>query len=195
MMKMRKKLSFPFLFLLATLFFLAVVSSGTTRAVRETSPSFQELQHATGVINVEVPVRVFDGDRFVDNLGINDFEVFEDGKPQKIVSLYLIRKTEVRKEETAAVPKAEPAPQAKFVPETLRNFLLIFEVHDPMPKLDEALDYFFKEVFHKGDRVTVVSPKGTYRFKQDMLDRAKPDEVALQLKKILRKDIIMGARW
>jgi len=191
---MRKKLSFPFLFLLATLFFLAVVSSGTTRAVRETSPSFQELQHATGVINVEVPVRVFDGDRFVDNLGINDFEVFEDGKPQKIVSLYLIRKTEVRKEETAAVPKAEPAPQAKFVPETLRNFLLIFEVHDPMPKLDEALDYFFKEVFHKGDRVTVVSPKGTYRFKQDMLDRAKPDEVALQLKKILRKDIIMGAR-
>ncbi|MCX6563849.1 MAG: hypothetical protein NTU60_09615 [Candidatus Aminicenantes bacterium] len=62
-----------------------------------------------------------------------------------------------------------------------------------MPKLDEALDYFFKEVFHKGDRVTVVSPKGTYRFKQETFDRVQPDEVARQLKKKLRKDILLGA--
>jgi len=62
-----------------------------------------------------------------------------------------------------------------------------------MPKVDEALDYFFKEVFQKGDRVTVVSPKGTYRFKQETLNRARPDEVARQLKKKLRKDILLGA--
>jgi VWFA-related protein len=153
----------------------------------------QELHHTAGVINVEVPVRVFDGDRFVDDLGINDFEVFEDGKPQKIVALYLIRKTEVRKEESAAVPKAEPAPKTKFVPETSRNFLLMFELHDPMPKVDEAIDYFFKEVFHKGDRVTVVSPKGTYQFKQETFDGIRPAEVARQIKGRLRKDIILGA--
>jgi VWFA-related protein len=153
----------------------------------------QELHHTAGVINVEVPVRVFDGDRFVDNLSINDFEVFEDGKPQKIVALYLIRKTEVRKEEAAAVSKAEPVPKTNFVPDTSRNFLFIFELHDPMPKVDEALDYFFKEVFQKGDRVTVVSPKGTYQFKQETFDRARPDEVARQLKKKLRKDILLGA--
>ena len=153
----------------------------------------QELHHTAGVINVEVPVRVFDGDRFVDNLSINDFEVFEDGKPQKIVSLYLIRKTEVQKKEAAAAPKAEPAPKINFVPETSRNYLLIFELHDPMPKVDEALDYFFKEVFHKGDRVTVVSPKGTYKFKQETFDRVQSDEVARQLKKNLRKDILLGA--
>jgi len=153
----------------------------------------QELHHTAGVINVEVPVRVFDGDRFVDNLNINDFEVLEDGKLQKIVSLYLIRKTEVRKEEAAAVPKAEPAPKIEFVPEKFRNFLLLFEVHDPMPKINEALDYFFKEVFHKGDRVTVVSPMGTYQFKQETFDRLKPEEVAHQLKNNLRKDILFGA--
>jgi VWFA-related protein len=153
----------------------------------------QEFHHTAGVINVEVPVRVFDGDRFVDNLSINDFEVFEDGKPQKIVTLYLIRKTAVQKEEKAAAPKAEPAPKIEFVPEKFRNFLLLFEVHDPMPKINEALDYFFKEVFHKGDRVTVVSPKGTYRFKQETFDRVQPDEVARQLKKNLRKDILLGA--
>jgi hypothetical protein len=154
----------------------------------------QELHHTAGVINVEVPVRVFDGDRFVDNLSLNDFEVFEDGKLQKIVTLYLIRKTAVRKEEAAAVPKAEPAPKIEFVPENFRNFLFIFEVHDPMPKINEALDYFFKEIFHKGDRVTVVSPKGTYQLKQETSDRVQPDEVARQLKKKLRKDILFGAR-
>jgi VWFA-related protein len=153
----------------------------------------QEFHHTAGVINVEVPVRVFDGDRFVDNLSINDFEVFEDGKPQKIVTLYLIRKTAVQKEEAAAVPKAEPAPKIEFVPEKFRNFLFIFEVHDPMPKINEALDYFFKEVFHKGDRVTVVSPMGTYQFKQETFDRFKPDEVARQIKNNLRKDILLGA--
>lgn len=153
----------------------------------------QELHHTAGVINVEVPVRVFDGDRFVDDLGINDFEVFEDGKPQKIVSLYLIRKTRVQKEEVSAVPKTEPAPMAKFVPETSRNFLLIFELHDPMPKVNEAIDYFFREVFHKGDQVTVVSPKGTYHFKQEMSDRLRPAELARQIKGSLRKDIIAGS--
>jgi VWFA-related protein len=153
----------------------------------------QELQHTVGVVNVEVPVRVFNGDRFVDDLNINDFEVFEDGKPQKIVGLYLIRKTGVRREEAAPAPKAEPAPNINFVPEKFRNFVFIFELHDPMPKVNEALDYFFKEVFHKGDRVTVVSPMGTYQFKQETFDRFKPDEVARQIKNNLRKDILLGA--
>lgn len=57
----------------------------------------QELRHTTGVVNIEVPVRVFDADRFVDDLTIGDFEVLENGKPQKILSLYLVRKTKVEK--------------------------------------------------------------------------------------------------
>jgi hypothetical protein len=42
----------------------------------------QELRHATGVVNVEVPVRVFDGDTFIDSLALADFEVREDGVPR-----------------------------------------------------------------------------------------------------------------
>ena len=40
----------------------------------------QELAHETIVVNVEVPVRVFKGGTFVDNLIIDDFEVYEDGR-------------------------------------------------------------------------------------------------------------------
>jgi VWFA-related protein len=157
----------------------------------------QELRHTTGVVNVEVPVRVFDGERFVDDLTLKDFEVFENGKPQKIVALYLIRKAKIQKEEEPVAPaEAKSVPESavtKLSPTTVRNFVLIFEVHDPMPKLDEAADYFFKQVLHKGDRLTVVSPRTTYQFKPEAFDRVSPAEAARQLKSKLRKDIIAGS--
>jgi VWFA-related protein len=153
----------------------------------------QELRHTSGVVNVEVPVRVYDGDRFVDDLSIGDFELFEDGKPQRIISLYVVRKTKVQREESTPAPEAAPTPQAKAVPETVRNFVLIFEVHEPMPKIDEAIDYFFREVFRRGDRATVVSPIGSYQFRQETSDRIRPAEISRQIKRRLRKDILAGS--
>ncbi len=49
----------------------------------------QEIQHEAVAINIEVPVRVFKGDTFIDNLTINDFELHEDGKLQAIEAVYL----------------------------------------------------------------------------------------------------------
>ncbi|MFQ6069855.1 MAG: hypothetical protein ACE5LC_04935 [Candidatus Aminicenantales bacterium] len=60
----------------------------------------QEESHDVTVINIEVPVRVFKANKFVDNLTIDDFEVYEDGKLQKIVAVYLIKKTGIKREET-----------------------------------------------------------------------------------------------
>ena len=39
----------------------------------------QEIQHDAIAINIEVPVRVFKGRTFIDNLTIDDFEIYEDG--------------------------------------------------------------------------------------------------------------------
>ena len=39
----------------------------------------QEIQHEAIAVNIEVPVRVYKGDNFVDDLTINDFEIYEDG--------------------------------------------------------------------------------------------------------------------
>jgi len=60
----------------------------------------QEISHDVSVINIEVPVRVFKGSKFVNNLTINDFEIYEDGKLQKIEAVYLIKKTNIKREET-----------------------------------------------------------------------------------------------
>jgi len=52
----------------------------------------QEITHETIVVNIEVPVRVFDRGKFVENLTIDDFEVYEDGKLQNVVAVYMIKK-------------------------------------------------------------------------------------------------------
>jgi VWFA-related protein len=187
MMKMRNRLFYPFLVLLAAISFLAVVSSGTSLAIPERSMAFQELQHATGVVNVEVPVRVFDGDRFVDSLTLDDFTVYENGKQQSIAAFYLIRKSEIRKEEATGPAAAKPVPQ------TRRNIVLLFEVNDPMPRLDEAIDYFFDQVYLPTDQVTVATPQRTFHLKPESLSKASRPEIAKQLKSQLRKDILAGA--
>lgn len=62
-----------------------------------------------------------------------------------------------------------------------------------MPKIDQAIDYFFREVFRRGDRVTIVGPRGSYHFRQETSDRIRPADVARQIKGKLRKDIIAGS--
>ena len=60
----------------------------------------QDIQHEAIAINIEVPVRVFKGDTFIDNLTINDFELFEDGILQKIEAVYLIKTNNIEREPT-----------------------------------------------------------------------------------------------
>ena len=52
---------------------------------------FAQIQHDVVVINIGVPVRVHDGAKFVDSLGLSDFEVTEDGQARPIEAGYLIR--------------------------------------------------------------------------------------------------------
>ena len=59
----------------------------------------QEIQEESFVVNIEVPVRVFRGDSFVQDLSIDDFEVLENGIPQKIEAVYLINKRNVERSE------------------------------------------------------------------------------------------------
>jgi VWFA-related protein len=156
----------------------------------------QGIQLATGVINVEVPVRVFDGDRFVDDLGLGDFEILDNGKPQTIAAFYFVRKTSVQKEEAPALETGRPLtapPAAKTAPKTARTIVLQFEVLEPMPKIDEAMDYFFNEVLQPGDSVMVVTPRGSYHLKPETLAQGSRPAIAKKIKGNLRRDIMAGA--
>jgi len=151
----------------------------------------QEPSHDVAVINIEVPVRVFKGSKFVDSLTINDFEVYEDGKLQKIEAVYLIKKTNIESEETVLEKKEA---RKKFAPEVSRNFVLMFEITDYLPKIKEALEYFFENVITPGDTLMVVTPVKSYKFNKKALEIAPRHEIAKRLNEKLRKDITMGSR-
>ncbi len=142
----------------------------------------QELQHETGTINVEVPVRVFKGDGFVDHLTIGDFEVLENGVPQTLDAVYLVKKAAIERREGTR----------SDAPDTLRHFYLFFEMTEYDPKIREALDYFVKEVLSYGDELVFVTPVRTYRMKSDILKKAGRERVLDRIVGILMRDIQYG---
>ena len=145
----------------------------------------QEIQHETIAINIEVPVRVFTKGKFVEELTIKDFEVYEDGVLQKIEAMYLVKKTAIERRETEM--KNEEA-QIKFIPEVSRNFILIFEIREYLPKIGDSLDYFFNKVITPGDTLKVVTPLKTYEFMDDSFEKLSKQEISDNLKKKLKKD-------
>jgi VWFA-related protein len=142
----------------------------------------QELRHDVTVVNISVPVRVYKGDQFVDDLKIDDFEVYEDGKPQTVAAVYLIKQTKIEREEG---PK-------KFTPPVERQFVFLFQMTEYVPEIRNAMDYFFKNVFLAEDTLEVHTPRKTYKLKGIALAALGPEKVRDQLLEKLRRDIVMG---
>ncbi len=160
-------------------------------AVSSTIPApslpMQQIQHEAVTVNIEIPVRVFAGDAFVDDLAINDFEIYEDGVLQKVEAFYLVRETQIAREESG-LPREDA--RKVYSPEVARHFVLLFEVIDYLPKLSQAIEYFFRTVYLEGDSLTVITPKRTYTFREDALSRLSREDVIRQLNGKLRADII-----
>jgi VWFA-related protein len=143
---------------------------------------FGQIQHQVAVVNIGVPVRVYDGAKFVDTLGLSDFEVREDGQPQSVEAVYLIR--------SGAVKRQEGAPGGP-APETRRNFVLLFQLSEYMPEIDRAIDFFFAEVCRPGDAVDVVTPLRTLRLRNLIDTPEKVRKAQTEVKAKLRNDVLV----
>ena len=146
----------------------------------------KDIQHEAVAVNIEVPVRVFKGDTFIDNLTINDFEVYEDGVLQKIDALYLIKKTMIEREEK---PRET---QVLIKPNIARHFILVFEVINWLPLINDSIEFFFDEVYQPGDTLIITTPIKTYRLKKEMLVQMPKSQICDQFKSILKTDILKG---
>ena len=145
----------------------------------------QQITQESLVINIEVPVRVYKGNAFVDNLNIDDFEILEEGIPQKIEAVYLVKKKSIERKEE----------KRKFSPEISRNFFLFFEISEYTSKLGDAISYFIHNKVISGDNIIFVTPVRTYR----MVDRAfdfkskigiSPSEIIKRLKVFYQTDFV-----
>jgi len=148
--------------------------------------SAQEIQHDAIAINIEVPVRVYMGVNFVDNLTIDDFEVYEEGNLQIVEAVYLIKKTSIER-------KDSPEPdQQRSIPETSRNFVLMFEINDYLQEVDEAIDHFFENVILPEDTLLVTTPLKQYNLKSEVLKNMPAEDVAQLVKERIKNDVRMG---
>ncbi len=144
----------------AVLFLLALLAAplGSPQTPQASQPSSQT-SHDVTVVNITVPVRVFDGDRFVDSLKLEDFEVLEDGRPQPVQAVYYIRGDAVERQE---------GPLRSASPPTARQFVLLFQMTEYLPEVQAAVDYFFDHVLRSGDGVYIVTPRSTHRLKANI---------------------------
>jgi len=144
--------------------------------------STQQIQEQSIVINVEVPTRVFEGNTFVDNLTIDDFEIYEDGKLQNLDAIYLIKKKSIERREEIK----------RFNPQTSRQFFLWFQISEYMPRIREAVDYFFENVFIPGDSLVVITTMKAYTLNSRAIELKTTEDIADQLTRIIRKDATIG---
>ncbi len=154
----------------------------------------QEIQHEAVAINIEVQVRVFKGKTFIDNLTINDFEIYEEGVLQTIEAVYFIRKTEIIKKEIEREEiKSDVEKKIEYTPDLSRTFVLMFEIIEYLPKIGKVLDYFFESVISPGDSLIIATPTKTYNLNSKALERVSREEIVNQLKGKIRKDAKLGS--
>jgi hypothetical protein len=142
----------------------------------------QYLSYEVRVVNIEVPVRVFDGDQFVDHLTLDDFEVLEDGVPQKIEAAYLFKKTALERKEG----------KTAFKPEAARHFYVFFSLFEYDPRIPKALNHFFHNVIKPGDQLMVITPRSAYDMKKSLIEKTPADKIVERLTAMLKKDIQAG---
>ena len=142
----------------------------------------QQIKEQSIIINVEVPVRVYDGNTFVDDLTIDDFEAFENGVLQKIEAVYLVRSRSIERREEIK----------RFSPKTSRNFFLFFEISRYSPQVGDAIQHFVNKVLFQDDFLTIVTPIKDYRMKGKALVDLPREKIVEQLQGILRRDVFTG---
>lgn len=152
------------------------------------SISAQELQYESIAINIEVPVRVYDRDKFVSDLTIDDFELYENGILQTIDALYLINKMSFEKGDTRTGAQEE---KKIFSPQLSRQFVLIFEVREVFDEVEKSIKHFFNNVLIPSDKLIVATPLKSYHFKEDSWKFVSKTEMADQLIKRLKKDTLL----
>jgi hypothetical protein len=146
------------------------------------APLLPQEKHEVTVTNIAVPVRVMDGDRFVENLTIEDFDVLENLVPQKLQALYLVKKAAILRQQGAQ----------EFSPAVSRNFFLLFQLTEYNPKLTDLIDYLFKQVLLPTDTMVIQTPMKSYSLSPQALARKPKEELAEEMNSLLKKDIKTG---
>jgi len=128
---------------------------------------------------VSVVVRVLDGGQFVDGLALRDFELLENGVPQRIDALFKVDRNAVTRQEG----------EGPTLPVTARRFYLLFQMYEYNPKVSEALQYFFNNALLPGDTMEIQTTMRNYMLTPAAFAKRPKDVLAKEMDNIVKKDI------
>ena len=131
---------------------------------------------------VTVAVRVFHGNDFIPGLNLQDFELLENGVPQKLENLFQVDKSSV-------VRKEGPS---EVLPDTSRKFYMLFQLFEYHPKLSETIHRLFNEVLLPGDNLYIQTPMRNYTLSSISFAQKPRDVLAKEMDEIVRRDITQG---
>ena len=140
------------------------------------------LSQEKGPVPVTVAVRVFDGGQFVEGLALRDFELLENGVPQRIDALFKVDRNAVTRQEG----------EGPALPVTARRFYLLFQMYEYNPKVSEALQYFFNNALLPGDTMEIQTSMRNYMLTPAAFAKKPKDVLAKEMDDIVRKDINQG---
>ncbi len=140
-------------------------------------------EHEVFVTNIMVPVRVYEGDRFVSNLTLQDLELYEDGQLQEVKALYLARKNKIERTDASR----------DYMPLMSRRFYFLFQTLGYNPKITDAIDYFFHHIFQPGDVVVVQTPLKIYNLSREAIQKHSKETLIEDMQKVIRRDTQIGA--
>lgn len=140
------------------------------------------VQHDITTINVEVPVRVFDGDTFVPDLTLSDFELYENGVRQDIQALYLVKNSFIQRRDG----------EVDFMPYVGKHYFFLFQMHEYDPKIEPLIDYFMNQVYRPEDSLHITTPGNSYNLKREVIESKKRSEIAADIKMVIKRDTQTG---
>jgi VWFA-related protein len=129
---------------------------------RQQAPQQQPPTFKSGIQLVEVDVRVFDRDgHFVPDLRREDFQLLEDGTPQKIAAIYLVG---AEPSLTAAAPASVPPsrPAAASTPTAPQIWIFYFDLNHLTPgggfdRARKAVEDYIGQRFKPGDIAGILA--------------------------------------
>ncbi|HVL68836.1 MAG TPA: VWA domain-containing protein [Vicinamibacterales bacterium] len=118
----------------------------------------------SGTQIVEIDVRVFDrSGRFVADLTRDDFEVLEDGRPQRIETFFLVRESAAGPAPRPATPEPPPPPgSAPAAPAARQTWIFFFDLNHLTPgggfdRAKKAVEEFIRDRFREGDVAGILA--------------------------------------
>ncbi len=148
---------------------LIAALTAAASAQQPAPPAGQPQTFKSGVQTVEVDVRVFDkSGQFVTNLKADDFEVIEDGVPQKVQTAFFVGGPggqgagEPRDPANARDPAALPTPRLPGSPSARQTWIFVFDLNHLTPgngfdRARKAVEDFIAERWKEGDLAGVVA--------------------------------------